>query len=143
MGAKVSKTSGIDYRNIKAVMDINLDKLPRRYDHIIFYENGEQLEVSFTLDKESKFRNRHRFAVLYRPINDIDFINLEQINNYKENDKDSSYSFTLVYNKESEKKPQDFNINKFQHYLFWKLLKVLNPIVFKENKSLRAKESEL
>jgi ABC-type multidrug transport system ATPase subunit len=143
MGAKVSKTSGIDYGNIKAVMDINLDKLPRRCDHIIIYENGEQLEVSFTPDKEYKFRNRHRFAVLYRPINDIDFINLEQINNYKENNNDSSYSFTLVYRKESEKKTQDFNINKFQHYLFWKLLKVLNPIVFKENKSLRAKESEL
>jgi hypothetical protein len=143
MGTKSSKTSGIDYGNIKAVMDINLDKTPKRWDHIIIYENDEQLEVSFTPDKESKFRNRHRFAMLYKPINDIYFVDIMKIDNYKDDSVQGNYSFKLIYTENSEKKSQDFSINKFQHYLFWKLLKILNPMVYKDNKSLRTKESDL
>lgn len=143
MGVKSSKTSDIDYKNIKAVMDINLEKRPSRYDHIIIYMNEEQIKVSFTPEKESKFRNRHRFAMLYKPINDIYFVDIMRIDNYKDDSVKGNYSFTLIYNEKSEKKSQDFSVNKFQHYLFWKLLKILNPIVFKENKSLKTKESNL
>ena len=143
MGSKSSKTSGIDYKNIKSIMDINLDKIPRRWEHIIIYMNEEKVEVSFTPEKESKFRNRHRFAMLYKPINDIYFIDIIKIENYKDDSVQNKYSFTLIYTEKSEKKSQDFSINKFQHYLFWKLLKILNPMVFKEYKSLRAKESDL
>jgi hypothetical protein len=143
MGSKSSKTSDIDYKNIKAVMDINLDKIPKRWDHIIIYTNEEKVEVSFTPEKESKFRNRHRFTMLYKPINDIYFVDIMKIENYKDDSVQNKYSFTLIYTEKSEKKSQDFSINKFQHYLFWKLLKILNPMVFKEYKSLRAKESDL
>ena len=143
MGTKSSKTSDIDYKNIKAIMDINLDKIPQRWDHIIIYTNEEQIKVSFTPQKESKFRNRHRFAMLYKPINDIYFVDIIKIENYKDDSVQNIYSFTLIYTEKSEKKSQDFSINKFQHYLFWKLLKILNPMVFKEYKSLRAKESDL
>jgi hypothetical protein len=143
MGTKSSKTSDIDYKNIKAIMDINLDKIPQRWDHIIIYTNEEQIKVSFTPQKESKFRNRHRFAMLYKPINDIYFVDIMKIENYKDDSVQNNYSFRLIYTEKSEKKSQDFSINKFQHYLFWKLLKILNPMVFKEYKSLRAKESDL
>lgn len=143
MGAKNSKTSDIDYRNIRTIEDINLYKLPKRCDHLITYENGEDIIVSFSLKKESKFRNRHRFAILYKPINDIYFIDIKKIDNYKDDSVKDNYSFTLIYNEQSKQKSQDFTINKFQNYLFWKLLQVLNPIVYKENKSLRTKESDL
>jgi len=143
MGSKSSKTSDIDYKNIKAIMDINLDIRPRRWEHIIIYMNEEKVEVSFTPEKESKFRNRHRFAMLYKPINDIYFVDIIKIENYKDDSVQNIYSFRLIYSEKSEKKSQDFSINKFQHYLFWKLLKILNPNVFKEYKSLRAKESDL
>ena len=143
MGSKISKTSNIDYKNIKTIMDINLDKIPQRWDHIIIYMNDEKVEVSFTPEKETKFRNRHRFTMLYKPINDIYFVDIMKIENYKDDSVKGNYSFTLIYTEKSEKKSQDFSVNKFQHYLFWKLLKILNPIVFKENKSLKAKESNL
>ena len=144
MGTKSSKTSDIDYKNIKAIMDINLDKLPKRYNHIIIYENEETITVSFTPEKESKFRNRHRFAMLYKPINDIHFADIKTIDNYTKDDSiEDSYSFTITYNEKSQKEPHDFVINRFQHYLFWKLFKILNPPMYKENKSIKEKESNL
>jgi hypothetical protein len=67
-------------------MDINLDKIPKRWDHIIVYTNEEKVEVSFTPEKESKFRNRHRFAMLYKPINDIYFVDIKLTSSaYKKN----------------------------------------------------------
>jgi hypothetical protein len=144
MGARGSKTSDIDYKNIRHIMDINLEKRPRRYDHLIIYENDEHINVSFTHRKESKFRNRYRFAILYKPINDIYFADIERIDNYIKNDNiEDTFSFRVIYTDKSGKESQDFSINRFQHYLFWKLLKILNPIVYKENKSIKEKESDL
>jgi hypothetical protein len=81
--------------------------------------------------------------MLYKPINDIYFVDIMKLENYKDDSVQNIYSFRLIYTEKSEKKSQDFSINKFQHYLFWKLLRILNPNVFKEYKSLRAKESDL
>ena len=123
MGSKISKTSTIDYRNIHSIVDIKIDKLPNRHDHIITYENGEQVSVSFTSKKEYRFRTRHNFAMLYKPICVISFIDIERIENYIEYNKQQTYSFSIIY---KNKEPQKFMINKHQHELFWKLFKVMN-----------------
>lgn len=127
MGGNNSK---IDYYNIKDIMGPNFvnNKLN---EYVITYNNGNNIRIKFTKDKEREFKNQYNYSLILKPIVFIKYSKINKITNFKiftdfEKNKienDDIYSFDIVY---LDNTTQNMRLDKYQEDTFWKIFKLIN-----------------
>ena len=136
MGNKVSR---LDYVNINKIIDLPEFKNNNtsKYKHLIRYENGREVKVTFNKEEERKFQLKYKYAKMFKPIRKIKYSKITEVikkdispekyielnKNILEEDDKYIYNMNIVYDDNYGKDDGIYmmHMNKSQYDVFCQL----------------------
>ncbi len=123
MGCTSSK---IKYVDIKSIENIKIEN--NKYYNVIKYQNGSEINVILSEEKEEKLQHRFKYHKMYREISKIKFTDIKEITNFEILDKKNTdneknnYKFLINYN--DDLMMSKIYINKIQLKFFLSMIKI-------------------